>query len=83
MAGRKAQEGRKSSLKTIEAKIDKAKDRVVKTKAAYEAAMKDLRELMDKRDLLRQDALMKLVMNSKRSYEEIEAFLKSDPSDQD
>lgn len=32
--------------------------------------------ILDKRDALRRDWLMKLIMDSDRSYDEIEAFLK-------
>ncbi len=82
MAERKKREGRKSSLEVIDAKIEKAKEKVIKTEQAHTAAVKELKDLMDARDALRQDAIIKLLMNSRRSYEEIEAFLKSEPSSQ-
>ena len=83
MAERKKREGRKSSLEVIDAKIEKAKEKVIKTEQAHTTAVKELKDLMDVRDALRQDAIIKLLMNSKRSYEEIEEFLKSEPSSQD
>ncbi len=83
MAERKRRQGRKSSLEAIEAKIEKAKEKVVRTEKAHADAVKELKDLMDARDALRQDAIIKLLMNSKRSYEEIEEFLKSEPSSQD
>ena len=83
MAERKKREGRKSSLEAIETKIERAKEKVIRTEKAHEAAVKELKDLMDTRDALRQDAIIKLLMNSKRSYEEVEAFLKSEPLSQD
>ena len=83
MAERKKREGRKSSLEAIEAKIEKAKEKVIRTEKAHTAAVNELKDLMDARDALRQDAILKLLINSKRSYEEIEAFLKSEPSSQE
>ena len=84
MAGRrKTENGRNNSLEAIEKKIEKAKLKVVKTKEAYDSAIKDLKDLMDKRDMVRKDELFKLLLKSDRTYEEIEAFLKAKPSDQD
>ena len=80
---RKAENGRNNSLEVIEKKIEKAKLRVVKTKEAYDSAVKDLKDLMDKRDMLRKDELFKLLLKSNRTYEEIELFLKAKPSNQD
>lgn len=70
-------------MEAIEAKIEKAKNKVVKTEQAHTAAVKELKDLMDARDALRRDAMIKLLMNSKRSYKEIEAYLKTEPSDKD
>ena len=82
MAERKRRENRKSSLEAIEAKIEKAKKKVIETEQAHTDAVKELKNLMDARDAMRRDAIAKLLINSKRSYEEIEAFLKTEPSDQ-
>ena len=82
-SGERKTKGRKTTLEALEAKIERAKDKVVRTKNAHESAVKELKELMDQRDLLRKSAIVELLMHSKRSYEEIEAFLKSDPNGHD
>ena len=47
--------GRSNSLEALEKKIERAKIRVMKTKEAQDSAVKDLKELMNKRDMLRKD----------------------------
>lgn len=81
MAGRKTR-GRKVSLEKLEAQIEQAKEKVVKTQNAADAAKKELKDLMDQRDILRKDAIIKLLENSKRSYQEVVAFLQADTPDQ-
>ena len=80
MTGRKTR-GRKVSLEKLEAQIEQAKEKVVKTQNAADAAKKELKDLMDQRDILRQDAIIKLLANSKRSYQEVVDFLQSDTPD--
>ena len=81
MAGRKAR-GRTISLEKLEAQIEQAKEKVVKTQNAADAAKKELKDLMDQRDILQQDAIIKLLAKSKRSYQEVVDFLQSDTPDQ-
>ena len=81
MAGRKAR-GRKASLEKLEIQIEHAKEKVVKTQNAADAAKRELKELMDQRDILRQDVIIKLLESSKRSYQEVVDFLQSSASDQ-
>ena len=80
MTGRKTR-GRKVSLEKLEAQIEQAKEKVVKTQNAADVAKKELKDLMDQRDILRQDAIIKLLANSKRSYQEVVDFLQSDTPD--
>lgn len=61
---------------TLEEKIEKAQENVEKTKARYDAAAKELRELLEKKDAQKKQELLKAVENSSRSYDEIMAFLK-------
>lgn len=56
-------------------KIEKAQEAVEKTKARYDAAVKELRDLLDKKDAQRKQKLLKAVENSPRTYDEIMAFL--------
>lgn len=76
MANRK---GRQVSMETLDAKIEKAQDRVVTTKAAYNQAVSELKELMDKRDAIRKNDLYDRFVKSKWSYEQIIKALSSAP----
>ena len=66
---------RMSSMMALEQKITKAQEQVSKTKKAYDTAIATLSDLLDKRDALRRDELVKAIMNSDRTYEEVLAFL--------
>ena len=61
--------------------IEQAESQVLKTKAAYEKAVDELKRLRDLEQKERQEALLKAVANSKWSYEKIMDFLGSDPAD--
>lgn len=74
---------RGSSLESIDIRIAKAEEEVSKTKARYENATANLKDLLDKRDAIRRDHLMQLIAGSDRSYDEIVAFLKGAGDDQD
>ena len=66
---------RMTSMEALEAKIEKAQALVSKTKKQYDAAVAALSDLLDKRDALRRDELVKAIMKSNRTYEEVLAFL--------
>ena len=63
---------------TLDEKIEKAQEAVEKTKARYDAAVKELRDMLDKKDAQRKQELLKAVGNSPRTYDEIMAFLKAE-----
>ncbi len=63
---------------SIDEKIAKAQEAVEKTKEKYEAAVKELRALMDKKEAMKKQKLFKEIENSRKSYEEILDFLMSD-----
>lgn len=42
--------GRKAVPETIDQQIEKAQEKVIKTKAAYDQAVSSLQKLLDKRD---------------------------------
>ena len=63
---------------TLDEKIEKAQDAVEKAKARYDAAVKELRVLLEKKDAQRKQELMTAVENSPRSFDEIMAFLKAE-----
>ena len=66
-----------TSAEALDKKIEKAQELVSKKKKEYDAATAALGDLLDKRDALRGDKLVKAIMKSSRTYEEILAFLNS------
>ena len=55
----------------MEEQIQKAQEKVIKTKAAYDTAVESLQKLLDKRDAQRKDELWNAIIKSNKSYEEI------------
>lgn len=66
---------RVTALHAVELKIDKAQEQVSKTKKAYDTAIANLSNLLDERDAIRRDELVKAIMKSNKTYEEVMAFL--------
>lgn len=62
----------------LESKIEKAQEDLVKAKRRYDVAAATLKDLLDKRDALRQKKLLAAIAQSERSYEEIMRYLQSD-----
>ena len=60
---------------TMEQQIEKAQAKVIKTKAAYDTAVKDLQKLLDKRDAQRKDTLWKAILKSEKTYDEILSYI--------
>ena len=63
---------------SLERKIEVAQEKVVKTKEKYEAAITELKQLMDKRDALKKEELIAAIKRSDKTYEEILEFINSD-----
>ena len=63
---------------TLDEKIEKAQEAVEKTKARYDAAVKELRMLLEKKDAQRKQELLKALESSLRSFDEIMEFLKAE-----
>ncbi len=66
---------RVTALQAVELKIEKAQEQVSKTKKAYDTAIANLSNLLDERDAIRRDELLKAIMKSNKTYEEVMAFL--------
>lgn len=66
---------RMTSMEALDAKIEKAQAQVSKTKKQYDAAVAALSDLLDKRDALCRDELVKAIMKSDKTYEEVLEFL--------
>ncbi len=73
---------RMSSMEAMERKIEKAQEQVSKTKKQYDSAVAVLSDLLDKRDALRREELVKAIMKSGRTCEEVLEFLNTDPEDE-
>lgn len=63
--------GRKTTAESLEQLIEKTQEKVIRTKDAYDNAVKSLQKLLDKRDAKRKDDLWSVVVKSNKSYEEI------------
>ena len=74
---------RATSDETLEQKILKAQDKVVRTAAAHGKAVDELQILLDKRDARRKDEVWEAIVNSSRSYEEILRMIRGELSDAD
>lgn len=68
---------RVTAMQAVEAKIEKAQEAVSKKKKEYYEVIAVLSDLLDKRDALRRDELVKAIMKSDRTYEEVLEFLES------
>lgn len=77
--------GRKTGMTvaTIDQQIEKAQEKVIKTKQAYDAATDALQKLLDKRDAHRKDELWCAILKSKKSYDEILGFISAETTEQE
>lgn len=67
--------GRKTSMQSIEAKIEKQKQQLEKSRERYEADKAELADLIKLRNELRAGEVVEAMTKSSRSYEEIMAFI--------
>lgn len=75
---------RKNTIaENIEEQIEKAQAKVIKAKAAYEAAVDGLQKLLDKRDAQKKDELWEAIICSGKSYDEILRYIKMDNKEED
>ena len=77
--------GRKNgtTVATIDQQIEKAQEKVIKTKQAYDAATDALQKLLDKRDAKRKDELWSAILKSEKSYDEILGFISAETTEQE
>ncbi len=74
---------RMTSMEALEKKIEKAQAQVSKTKKQYDAAVATLSDLLDKKDALQRDELIKAIMKSDRTFDEVLEFLDTRSEDND
>ena len=68
---------RGTGTETLEKKIEKAKEKVCRTKALYDEAVDELQKLLDKQSAIRSRELMKAIAKSDKSYDEIMTFIQN------
>ena len=66
---------RTTSMDSLNKKIEIAEKAVMNTRAQYEQATGKLKKLLDKRDALRKDELVRAIAKSSKSYEQIIAYI--------
>ena len=71
--------GRPKKNPTLEEQIEAAEKKLWKYYEPYKKALEELKILQDQRAGAREEKLLKLIRESKRSYDEIVEFLQSDP----
>lgn len=69
---------RRTGMQLLERKIEQAEEKVAKTRAAHNTAVEELKKLTDERKALRNKELAEAIRQSKRTYSEIFAFVRSD-----
>lgn len=74
---------RTMGMEVLEQKIEKAQMRVSKTKAAYDRAIDELQNLLDKKMGLQADVLVKAMAESDKSFDEILNFIVADKNEED
>lgn len=72
---------RATAMEALNEKIAKAQALVSKRKKLYDDAVALLSDLLDKRDALRRDELVKAILKSGRTYEEVLEFLRTAPEE--
>ena len=66
---------RMMSMESLDKKIEKAQELVSRKKKEYDTAISALSDLLDKREAIQRDELVKAILKSDRTYEEVLAFL--------
>lgn len=74
---------RMTTMDALETKIGKAQEQVSKAKKQYDTALAKLSDLLDKRDALRRDELVKAILKSDKTYEEVLRFLGTNTDEED
>ena len=73
---------REKNAELLDVKIEKAQQDLVKAKHRYDEVAANLKDLLDKRDALRQKKLLAAIAQSGRSYEEIMQYLQNKPREE-
>lgn len=74
---------RATAMEALNNQIGKAQALVSKRKKLYDEAVALLSDLLDKRDALQRDELVKAILKSNRTYEEVLEFLAAAPEEEE
>lgn len=74
---------RATAMEALNSRIGKAQALVSKRKKLYDEAAALLSDLLDKREALQRDELVKAILKSGRTYEEVLEFLRSAPEEEE
>lgn len=74
---------RKTSLETLRQKKEKAQEKVSRTKKAYDAALAELSEILNKEEAILNENLLEAFAKSDRTYDEVMAFMGADIEDEE
>lgn len=74
---------RKTSLETLRQKKEKAQEKVSRTKKAYDAALAELSEILNKEEAILNENLLEAFANSDKTYDEVMAFMGADIEDEE
>jgi hypothetical protein len=70
---------RTKKQESLDEEIEKAEALVLKRKEMYDKSVATLKDLRDKQEQAKREALLSAVAASRHSYDEIMAFIQSDP----
>lgn len=73
---------RQINIESLDKKIEAAEKAVAKARAQYDQATGALKTLLDKRDALRRNEIVKAIAKSSKSYEEILAYITARSGDE-
>ena len=74
---------RATAMEALNSRIGKAQALVSKRKKLYDEVAALLSDLLDKREALQRDELVKAILKSGRTYEEVLEFLRSAPEEEE
>ena len=74
---------RTSAMESIEAKIQKAEEKVIKTGKIYNEACEELKALRKKKAAIENEALIEAFMKSGKTLEEVISFLGTEDKSED
>lgn len=75
--------GRPKKIEATTNQIEKAEELVLKTKAAYDEAVRELKILREKEQKEKQAAILSAISKSRHSYDEIMKYIQSDFDNQE